>query len=736
LKRTIVVLFSALLLFSAFAFSGCRSGGFSREKAAVIIADTLGFEGGGSLPSDVQSGGKDTDAVKVCVSRNIFDVYGSLYKFRPSDKLTNIELAKITVNSYAALKFMRAENLEPGTKREVGDIGTLSFEDKWYIYAALEYGFVGLDGTKFNPQETVNEAKLKEALGRVKDKAGAQGTNYQTYSNNLQANFSTVPVRDAPVSEQITVYNATGNSKFDKLLVASVQGLANRDKIQMFIDNVQQGNGQRWIMDFARKNEHFQSYKEISGLNNLLSEFGSIIKKAVVYDVERMYTINAAVSLAAVEGAVVIQESYIDRIKEVSPDAEIIRIADFNLSSQYTAQKWAFENCFPFMRRDIIEWAFYGGNQTEYQRDYVIQHKIPTVWAPGKNSDDHENRIVDLLSTIMQSYPVNIPLLGFQVAASAVEGMVEEDALVWCGEYGKYSVVFDSGGNLSVFSALKVSDDKLKFNQNTAVAPELNPGKKYVAFNLSYGGESPAYMQLVFNRFQWSSSERGTFSYTYNYSIATLELMPVLAQKFIEEATAFDYFYCSMTGLGVATPMLGYGAKGAVSNGTQYMTQDDVLADYFKKTNDKCKQYGLKGIGYYSSVERGWTGADYSHLKNKIVPHMPDIDFVVADKFKIGNLPEYIVDLGGGKTLYHLSMLDEAMQVSFGDVTNTSKDIAARDYLVNEIVNSEGQFLMCAVGAWFYGPSRIKMAIDKLNADYPGQYVFVTMHQLNALINS
>lgn len=718
---------------------GCnqeKKEGFTREDAAIIIADTLDIKDYDVSITDVSNENPNKDKILAVLSRNIFGETSSRYAFNGEKEFTRYDLARVAINTYAYLLCVEDENLEPGIKTSIDDISTLSTEQQWYVYSALNYGFVDmLDTYKYGPNEVSSENDLVETLNKVRNKANQSPKSLVEYKNAKLKNFKMAPSMDVRYADVIDVY-IPNNDRGERLFAVSMQGIVNREQIHMYIE---MGNTQ-WMVDYAIKESYINGnykYTDIYTLfNKYLKEYD--LKKFVVYEKNKPFTINTATDIAAAEGRIIINEDMVDDILMFVPDADIFYISSLNLLSQYDAQEYVYKNYYQFLRRDIIGFSYYGAQQ-DFVRDYPIQIKYPTLWIPGSSSYDYNSKTSVLVCEILQNYPANIPAVGFPYAYDTIDGIGldmgigEFTGVSLLGEYGKYTAVFDTVGNLSFHTAFKIDADKLKYQVPHKEYQTYDQNKKYVAITMTESGDSPAYIQYGLKSRQWDDAERGTIPYNYSYGLINMDLLPLLTQYFFSSATDNDYFFGSISGLGYNYPLSTFGDNGVKNEDGVYMTRKEIMVDHYTKVNEIMSRIGFTSMGIYGYPDSKWSKYDYEDFTDMALKYMPNCETIMADMHRPGNnYPNgQPVTVDSGQRVYHCSTFWSLADL--GASNDSSKDNLAVEYLYKEIINStkDGQFFQCMAYSWHFGPRRLKMVMDKIEQDYPGVYEFVTIDELD-----
>lgn len=726
-----------VLLVTFMMLWGCsKNNDFTRYQAAVLIANHLEITDYDRQVSDVNLESKDANKVLAVLSRNIFGKIGSRYQFNGSLAFNRYDLAKVAINTYSYLLGIEDENLAPGRKCTISDITDLTPMQKWYVYAAVDYGFIELKDVKFEPTNNVSEAELTKTLEKVLLKASKTPLDLDRYQALKLENFSTAPKPTATFSSFIDVYYPN-NNRGERLLATSLQGLVNREKVSIYLDML----NETWITDYAIAKGYFSGINEkFTDVFALLEKYCHLydLNKFVVYDANNPFTINTATDIASVEGRLIISEEMVAKIKTIVANPDILFLDELNLKSQYDAQKYVYENYYPFLRRDILGWSYYGAQQ-DFVRDYAIQMQYPILWIPGSSSNDYDSRTQVLVSDILQNYPANIPVIGFQYAAEVVNGIVfdmgigEFTGVNLCGEYGKYTAVFDSVGNLSFHTAFKIEDEKLQYQLSDKTYQVYDPNKKYVAITMTESGDAPAYIQYGLNQRQWSEEERLNTPYNYSYGLNNYDLLPLYTQYFFETANEKSYFFGAISGLGYSYPLASFGSKGVKNEDGIYMLRPEIMKDHYQKVNVMMKRLGFTSLGVYGYPDSIWGKYDYLDFDEYALKYLTNVETIMADMHRPARYVDTPLVKEGlyGHRIYHCSTFWSLADL--GSSADRSKDDIAVDYLYNEILKNtkNGSFFQCMAYSWHYGPRRVKLVIDKIEQNFPGMYEFVTIDELD-----
>lgn len=148
---------------------------------------------------------------------------------------------------------------------------------------------------------------------------------------------------------------------------------------------------------------------------------------------------------------------------------------------------------------------------------------------------------------------MNIPVIGFWPSfdGTSARGYCEFDGVKTAGNFGKYTLVTDFATNYRFHSSVSYNTRVLKQTLvKTKSMRTYNPAKKYVALIMQESGDSTGYLQFRFRSAQWGDPNRGKVPISYGLSPLVLKLMPAMAEYLYLSATANDYFYTSISGLG------------------------------------------------------------------------------------------------------------------------------------------------------------------------------------------
>lgn len=526
--------------------------------------------------------------------------------------------------------------------------------------------------------------------------------------------------------KEIVTFNYASVSQGTRLAAVSLQGLVNRDTASIFLkDNLSDNMFQLYL-----DKDLISVKKEYTNIYKLLSDFKVFFKGAVVYDPTKLFTINLATNVAGVEDRIIISPDMVEDFKRKTGNADIKNLRDNNFVNVKEAFFWFKQNIYPSQIKIVLSVANKGYMHDVY-RDYLIEFKIPTFWLPGHKDSDYNIEYENLIKTMFEETPDNIPVLGFWPDGEG-NGYEEFNGVKLAGLYGKFTVVNTWVGNYSFHSAFVDNHDYVQTKVRSKTFHEYDPKKKYVALIMIESGDSPAYMQYGFYDRQWNDPYRGQVPISYGINPSMRMLLPVMTRDIYESAIENDFFFCSISGAGYCYPFENYGQSTSNPN--------KVLSDYFKMTDDNMALLDLDMMGLYThpnTTNGKWTLSDEQLFINFIEP-MDGLKSVVSGMHRTGYTGAYsnayYNNYGKDVTVHHTMTFWPAS----GDFSNPSQyanelyDDESVNFLENEIktYGADLNFIQAMFYSWIYGPRRLKKLMDKMNQQ---GYIFVTLNEFDVI---
>ncbi|AKU94912.1 Rhs family protein [Labilithrix luteola] len=601
-----------------------------------------------------------------------------------------------------------------------------------------------------------------------------------------------------------------------KLVMVSLQGLVNGSQPRLYLlDNNQPNHATTLLHDYYRQLGVVASeaqvgadYNQLIGTGpstGLLATFAASISGLVVIpvkitddDSERFdYRLNAATNAAGVEKLLIVPESMLAQIQAVLPGKPIAY--DMRPSGGIpemldpaAAEEWSSQKFLPSQSDEAVANLYFDSSNL-FVRDYVIAHAIHTSWWPGRLDEVaphiHDgasvattfNRLNTALNAVLLSTPPNIPILGSWQSSSPVCpevcapdkphpcprvcGLGEYSGVMRGSEYGKFTMGMGFDANYSFHSGVRTVDDDVAMRQSRARArpyapASTDPGTTYVALTMVDSNDTPAYLQYGFQTLQWGDPFRGRVPVSWSMSVSALDLMPALIRHFYETATANDYFFASVSGLGysyqlqnidnvdpdgIPAPFCGYGYEAGGALECPYSaashSQSPVFADNAAKLNVRMHDMDLDATAFYP-INGSWTsGANFEHfIAEQILPGLSHMTTMAVGWSSMNGINATNANTLVGATGLHHALTntnDESIPFiaglgSFG--YHSLPDDDAVNWMVGQIEAQRlaNQHFIHAPGiSWKYGPRRFYEVVQKLRAR-SDKYVFVTLDELDA----
>jgi hypothetical protein len=542
-------------------------------------------------------------------------------------------------------------------------------------------------------------------------------TSYFVLTAQISTNF--LPQTPA-YSKNVSTFNYQRVSQGFRLAAVSLQGLVNRDTARIFLRE----RNSEWLFDLYKSQGVIQNEYVFTDIYSLLKKYRSIFKGAVVIDTTKNFTVNLATNIAGVEDRIIITPDMLTTFKQnFGTDVDVKDLREYNFNDALSAFNWYELNVLPQQPKNVLGLtdAYY---MHDVYRDYLIQFKIPTFWLPGPTDADYnleyENKIINLLTTT----PPNTPVLGFWPGvdkSGKSVGYPEYKGVKLAGKYGKYTLVNTWVGNYSFHSSL--NDQQASFKQNKVRAKKFrdyNPAKKYVALIMIESGDSPAYLQYGLNQRQWSDPKRGQVPISYGISPSIRYLLPELTKYLYNTATENDFFFCSISGAGYCYPFEGY--CDLTDNPAKNKR------DYFNMTAENMALLDLDMMGLYTHPGSKWTDSDLQIAKTYIEP-MKGLKSIVSGMHRIGYTGVDGNEILDSVTVHHTLTFWPTTTYQWDD---SAQDLAAVNSIENEIktYGAGGNFIQAMFYSWTYGPRRLKLLMDRMEAQ---GYEFVTLNEFDYL---
>jgi GxGYxY sequence motif in domain of unknown function N-terminal/GxGYxYP putative glycoside hydrolase C-terminal domain len=467
-----------------------------------------------------------------------------------------------------------------------------------------------------------------------------------------------------PPAPKAYVVNITKNVGDSKDTVYALQGLINQTSAQVFILD---GPFDMQELKYSGKPfEILNTFKgDDSGLMDLFQKYQGQVKKLFVYDPANTWTWCLALMLGAQQQGIAVSEAVKDDlISKFGWKGDIVDLRS-KWANDIAAYDWALANLMPNCNKQVVFTP-----RMEYRMsDYVVASKGFAFWLDFKDPAD-QKEINKIFST--PGYGVGTSLMGY-----ASDG---DDANEIANPYGIGYVVTGFNANGSFWSSFP---NKTYPQQAPGKAVKAEPGKVYVSFGWS-DGCNISFDQLSIYKL-WLNKDRGSVPVGTPLSPTLQELTPPLLNWYYSQMTANDELECAVSGIQYIFPK-NYNNK--------------MFQAFCRLTQKWCSDAGFHDIGF-----------DLSGLsKEKYNTFMricgSDGIFSGPQTTQQGSgifIPQ--IHAGHEEDLYENC-------IKFGQPNPQKPVFVSFDCTVARF-NQEG------------GYSAIKSVVVRLEAAYPGRYVFL-----------
>lgn len=382
-------------------------------------------------------------------------------------------------------------------------------------------------------------------------------------------------------AEVLRVFDARALPKQTQSMVASIQGLVNRETPELYLllsrnrirpldGDSQQGRRQSidqvWL-DWLQQHQYCRVADSIETLNSLLETYQ--IRDVVVVDPELPAALNIATMVSAVRGIPLAYPEDVERF-DLNPVEDLRGRWKTNIE----AYQWAWEELWPQLNPRAI--AVLSPEIGGHLRDYLVQQRVFTFWISHADYQDDYTSDQDLpiFKKMLEQMPVNIPVVGYPNHGGVDTGIGEGLGVKLLTDYGKFLVPTDWHTNLSVWTGW---NPRTTLKQPEVVEPTFDPTQRYLTILVSDGDNMNLWLDFMPSHRYWRSPQRGKFPVAWTMGPAMLELHAPLLDYYYPSMTANDSFGCAVSGLGYMYPQ-HYGSAFGEHH-------DEILKRYLQMTN-------------------------------------------------------------------------------------------------------------------------------------------------------
>lgn len=491
--------------------------------------------------------------------------------------------------------------------------------------------------------------------------------------------------RSSKPSKTLTIVNVRNMSPSEKLFVASVQGIVNRSVPRIYIDSA---DTDIFWLDVMKERKLVLQTVKCDDIKSLAGMYRNEIQGLVVTDPKLKITVNIATMIAAT-----------DRTAIASPEilGQLNIPVKFDLRGKWStepeAYKWAYNNLWPRMNPKALSWTD-PGEAYHLERDYLIQHRIWTVWISG--SIDGATGGADIKTEtywtekIMRETPGNIPIYGFPYNGENI-GIGEMGGTTLASYYGKYNVCTSLNPNLSVHSGYTPTN----FMPQKLSSVKLDSKKVYIAFIISDGDNL-----LTFNGSHlplWKQRPANRPPISWSIGPAAAFLMPEIIRWYERTLIPGDTFITDVSGAGYMYPAI-YGEK---------LGDNSLLKDYAGFTAELSRMLGVNTLALHDYM--GTKSKQYEIFANE----WPDLKGIFSDYTRSYgmNQDRSLLKLKDGIPVIHAG-------IGFNISTDSESRISSAVEDIRKISKQRPAFINGFMVNWVTDPNECAEIMRRLGDDY------------------
>lgn len=500
----------------------------------------------------------------------------------------------------------------------------------------------------------------------------------------------------------VYVYDLQNDSPEAKLAALALQGLINQSSAKIYVlvrTGTINSTDLEWIQTAGKP---YSMVTLLSGnnpgLRTMYRDYKASISKLIEWTTSSDWTYNIALMKGSLEGGIPVTESLMNNlISEFgSKTIEDIRT---NWSNRVAAYDWAITNLMPSLNKKVL---FTAGLRSDWTTepwevfDYAVASKSFTFYL-DPTVESEKNEIVKIIQA--GAYPAGTGIIGYAPNGDELNATVNP--------FGIGYVVGDFYSNGSVWSSFT----NQTFTQSSGVATDAQPGKVYVSITASDGDNLQFDQGNLYRQFQ--SSAVGTVPVGITIQPSLQELAPPFLAYFYSKKNSNVELVAGPTGYQFIYPE-NYGTSGY-----------DNWLNYNK--------VWLNDAGIITS--QIWHSAINS------TSHKQMVDSLVGTSVKGLLRGDDTQPISAYHGIYTIPQGD--MVQNYGDIYNILSQIqvdSRKPVFHNIYPILAGYGIDANNNTVFF--ERVKAEVDRLNADFPGKYVFLkpsdeiaTINKLNSNIN-
>ncbi len=346
-----------------------------------------------------------------------------------------------------------------------------------------------------------------------------------------------------PLNETLHVVSVGENVSYStRLTLLSIQGIVNRDLVQLYLDTENETSNDTSMLNFI--SSRYGIAYDVVDIDWTLERYLREARGLYVFDPGRPESVNIGTMYAALQGLVIAGPK---DVEDLSQRGQLPILLD------YAASEWALLNAaeaydkaldelYPQANRYVISIL---PPEEVAIRDYLIAAKIFVFYrTQGALASPQD---LSVTWRVLRNTPRGIPIIGWFDSLTETE---ENLFVQMASSEGKHLTGFQEVPNLTVLSA--IGRDQA-FKQTRPPAPAVNLEDRTYAVVAVADGDN---LDFVAHRMRklWESPVRGTIPIAWSLNPLFVELAPPYLDYFYGTATSQDSFIASPSGAGYLYP--------------------------------------------------------------------------------------------------------------------------------------------------------------------------------------
>lgn len=483
--------------------------------------------------------------------------------------------------------------------------------------------------------------------------------------------------------QHLDVYDIRGASSDAQLSIATMAGLINRPRPQVYL--IISDDDAFWLKEvFASIPQDTSPFINDQVLETLLITYRSSTQGVIIYDPNCIDSINVATTLAGLRGGVVFSP---EQALELQGPHKLPLLADlrtYQWRSRLAAYQWAYQNLLSSASAHLVAGLDPRGQHG--LRAFLVATGAFVYWLDSRNTkpDPTLGSISErgMMQDIFSAFPAGIAHLGWFIDEGSSVDLTSETAKVVLASDLYYNLEAWTSVQPGTPIAVQAAEQQVK----STIAPKV-----YVSFTMSEGDN------LQYNQHRllhiWQDTARGSIPIGWTTSLVLLQAAPAMAAYYAHTATPGDELLAGPSGAGYIYPSRWPAGQ---------------LSAFLQLTGQLMQSMHLSVLEVLDTAN-GQSGSGMALTDPALQQH-----FVQA------LLPfglRGILSGAGQSGPSHTVFSGVPVYQNLGLIDSTNKAVA----LIRNAASSNRQrplFLNSYVLAWKMGPSDLKQVMQQLGSEY------------------